>query len=98
MIRNMAQSGKPKIWYPKEDYRLPADDGISMSTTSGSSNCGSSKEIRAMVYQGTRVKQQGDLFILQPSRMVIVESNHTRYRFIPNYDFAVLRRENGNEV
>lgn len=80
MIKNMQESGRPKVWCPKEDCRIRDSDGISMSTTSGSSNCKSNREIEAVVYHGTRVKQQGDLFILEPSRMVIVDSQHARYR------------------
>ncbi|CAL7944720.1 unnamed protein product [Xylocopa violacea] len=77
MMENMEGCSKPKMWCAKEDYKPRDGDGISMSTTSGSSNCGS-REIEAVVYRGTRVKQQGELFILEPSSMIVVESKHPR--------------------
>lgn len=78
MIKNIRGSNRPKTWCSNED-----GDGISISASSGSWSC---KEIEAMVYLGTRVVRRGDLFVLEPSRMTVVDSKHPRYRFfIPNY-------------
>ncbi|XP_026675572.1 uncharacterized protein LOC113465247 isoform X2 [Ceratina calcarata] len=74
----MPGSNTPKIWCPKENYRSCETDGISMSTTSGSSNCKGWKDIGTVIYRGTRVKQQGELLILVPSTMVILDSEHSR--------------------
>lgn len=81
MIKNIPETSKPRIWCPEEDYHS-RNDGISMSTTSGSSSCGSSREIEAMACRDTRAKQQEHLFILQPSTMVIAGSKPSRYRFL----------------
>lgn len=84
MTKNMPVNGKPKIWCPKEDYQTHDGDGISMSTTSGSSSWKNIAEIETVMYQGTRVKQRGNLFVLEPSRMVIVDSRQSRYRLDTN--------------
>lgn len=79
MIKNIRGSTRPKTWCSNEDYGLKDGDGISMSATSGSWSC---KEIEGMVYLGTRVIRQGDLFVLEPSRMAVVDSKRfPRYRF-----------------
>nr|XP_034195991.1 protein NDRG3 isoform X2 [Osmia lignaria] len=75
MIKNIPENSRPKIWCPKDDCHS-RDDGISMSTASASSNSRNIRGIEAMVFQGTRVKQRGDLFILEPSKMVVVDSRH----------------------
>lgn len=77
MIKNIGNS-RPKTWCSNEDYRSKDGDGISMSATSGSWNCKSGKEIEGMVYLGTRVIRQGDIFVLEPSRMAVVDSKHPR--------------------
>ncbi|XP_028520435.1 protein NDRG3 isoform X2 [Apis cerana] len=76
MIKNIRGSTRPKTWCSNEDYGLKDGDGISMSATSGSWSCKGSKEIEGMVYLGTRVIRQGDLFVLEPSRMAVVDSKH----------------------
>lgn len=81
MMKNMPGTSKPRIWCPEEDYHS-RNGGIAMSTTSGSSNCGSSREIEAVAYHGTRSKQQGDLFILEPSGIDTVDFKRFRYRFV----------------
>lgn len=81
MIKNIRGSTRPKTWCSNEDYGLKDGDGISMSATSGSWSCKGSKEIEGMVYLGTRVIRQGDLFVLEPSRMAVVDSKHPRYKF-----------------
>lgn len=44
MIKRIPEYARPKVWRPREDYRLP-EDGISMSVASAYPNaaCGTSE-------------------------------------------------------
>ena len=80
----MPVTGKPKIWCPKEDYQTSEGDGISMSTTSGSSSWRSCREIGTAMHQVSGARQEEGLFVLEPSRITIVDSKQSRYQFITN--------------
>ncbi|OAD54896.1 hypothetical protein WN48_05907 [Eufriesea mexicana] len=77
MMKNIPRSSRPRIWCPKEDYR--DEDGISMSATSGSSSCQYGKQMQAVVHWGTKGMQQGDLYVLEPSKLVIDDPKLARY-------------------
>lgn len=76
-MRNIPRSSRPRIWCPKEDYR--AEDGISMSASSGSSSYECGKQMETVVHWDTRGTQEGDLYVLEPSKLVIVDSKLARY-------------------
>ncbi|KAK1128241.1 hypothetical protein K0M31_002712 [Melipona bicolor] len=80
----MSVTGKPKIWCPKEDYQTSKGDGISVSTTSGSSSWRSCREIETAMHQASGAKQEEGLFVSEPSRMAVADSVQSRYRFITN--------------
>lgn len=75
----MSVTGKPKIWCPKEDYQTSKGDGISVSTTSGSSSWRSCREIETAMHQASGAKQEEGLFVSEPSRMAVADSVQPRF-------------------
>ncbi|XP_076377008.1 uncharacterized protein LOC143259328 [Megalopta genalis] len=77
MMKSTPETSRPRIWCHREEDQRSPNTGISMSTASGSAGIGA--EIETLEYRAARRMQQGDLFILEASRMVLVGCNHCRW-------------------
>ncbi|KAG7203482.1 hypothetical protein KM043_013543 [Ampulex compressa] len=64
---------KPKVWRPGADYHSH-EDGISMSTTSGTPGIADNGESEVVARRGARAKQQDDHFVLGPSKVIFTDS------------------------